>query len=320
MTAQAAQSNLVEKETVQTSWLHRLGLLGLFIIGEAAIFIFGSYYFDAFPTNKNLAYNMAVSAVFLLATLWFRYDKRWNKHWQIPLVFLAASVAYPFTAIFDAWIRAVLGWFAMTAETSQGQAIEKVCEMLLKTIPILALVKLSGADMGSIFLKRRNLKMGLGIGALVFFFLASASFMFGAQRFSSIDTLVAAVVWGMVFSFANSFMEELWLRGIFLKRFAPLIGINASIWLTSTIFAFMHGFAFYFDPLVLIFFVVNTLALGLACGYLMVKSDNLWARYWFTPPQTSSFSLQYWQMHDTISCRRSLWSIASIFNFVVLKG
>jgi membrane protease YdiL (CAAX protease family) len=170
----------------------------------------------------------------------------------------------------------VLGWFAVTTETSQGQAIEKVCEMLLKTIPILALVKLSGADMGSIFLKRGNLKLGLGIGALVFFFLASASFMFATGRFTGVDTLVAAVVWGMVFSIANSFMEELWLRGIFLKRFAPVIGINASIWLTSIIFAFMHGFAFYFDPLALIFFVVNTLALGLACGYLMVKSDNLW--------------------------------------------
>jgi membrane protease YdiL (CAAX protease family) len=276
MTTHTAHAKLVEQEKIQTHWLQSLGLLLLFMICEAAIFIFGSYYFDAFPTNKNLAYNLAVSAAFLIATLWFRFDKRWNKHWQIPLVFFAASVAYPFTAIFDAWIRALLGWFAVTTETSRGMAIEKVCEMLLKTIPILVLVKLSGSDMGSIFIKRGNLKLGLGIGALVFFFLASASFMFGAQRFSSVETLVAAVVWGMVFSFANSFMEELWLRGIFLKRFATVIGIHASIWLTSIIFAFMHGFAFYFDPFALIFFAVNTLALGLACGYLMVKSDNLW--------------------------------------------
>jgi membrane protease YdiL (CAAX protease family) len=276
MTAQAPNTNLVENEIIHMSLLQRLGLFLLFMVCEAAIFIFGSYYFDAFPTNKNLAYNLAVSAVFLIATLWFRYDKRWNRHWQIPLVFFAASVAYPFSAIFDGWIRAVLRWFAVTTETSQGQAIEKVCEMLLKTVPILALVKLSGADMGSIFLKRGNLKLGLGIGALVFFFLASASFMFGAQRFTRVDTLLAAVVWGMVFSFANSFMEELWLRGIFLKRFATVIGIHASIWLTSIIFAFMHGFSFIFDPFALIFFVVNTLALGLGCGYLMVKSDNLW--------------------------------------------
>jgi membrane protease YdiL (CAAX protease family) len=170
----------------------------------------------------------------------------------------------------------VLGWFAVTTDTSQGLAIEKVCEMLLKVLPILALIKVSGADLGSVFLKRGNLKLGLGIGALVFFFLGTATFMFAAQRFTNVDTLIATVIWGLVFSFVNGFMEELWLRGLFLKRFAPFIGINGAVWVTSIIFASMHSFAFYFDPFALAFFFVNTLALGLGCGYLMMKSDNLW--------------------------------------------
>jgi len=208
--------------------------------------------------------------------MWFKYDRHWNKYWQIAFAFFIASVAYPFTALLDGWIRAILSWFAVTTDTSQGQAIEKICEMLLKVVPILVLVKLSGADLESIFLKRGNLKLGLGIGALVFFFLAPAAFMFASQRFTSLDTLIAAVVWGLVFSIANGFMEELWLRGIFLKRFVPMLGINASVWLTSIIFALMHSFAFYFDPFALTFFMVNTLALGLACGYLMMKSDSIW--------------------------------------------
>jgi len=276
MTTQTATTNLVGKETLQVSSLQRVGLFILFLLCEAAIFLFGSYYFEVFPTNKNLTFNLAVSAIFLIAALWFRYDKRLNKHWQIAFAFFIASVAYPFSAIFDGWIRAVLGWFAVTTDTSKGLAIEKICEMLLKTIPILALVKLSGADMGSIFLKRGKLKLGVGIGALVFFFLATATFMFAVQRFTSVDTLIAAVIWGLVFSFVNSFMEELWLRGIFLKRFEPLIGINGAVWVTSIIFASMHSFAFYFDPFALAFFFVNTLALGLGCGYLMMKSDNIW--------------------------------------------
>ena len=276
MTTQTASPKLIGKETLQTSSLQRVGLFLLFLLCEAVIFIFGSYYFEVFPTNKNLTFNLAVSAVFLAATLWSRYDKRLNKHWQIAFAFFIASVAYPFTAIFDSWIRAALGWFAVTTDTSKGQAIEKISEMLLKTVPILLLVKLSGADMGSVFIKRGELKLGLGIGALVFFFLAPAAFMFASQRFTSLDTLIAAVVWGLVFSFANGFMEELWLRGIFLKRFAPLIGVNGAVWVTSIIFALMHSFAFYFDPFALTFFMVNTLALGLACGYLMMKSDSIW--------------------------------------------
>jgi membrane protease YdiL (CAAX protease family) len=276
MNAQMTGSSLYEKETTHPNWIQRVGLFILFLICEAAIFIFGSHYFNVFPTNKNLVFNLIVSAIFLVVALWFKYDQRWNEHWQIAFAFFIASVAYPFTALFASWIQAVLSWFSVTTDTSQGLAVEKICEMLLKTAPILVLVKLSGADMGSIFLKRGNLKLGLGIGALVFFFLTSASFMFAAQRFTSVDVLVAAVVWGLVFSVANSFMEELWLRGIFLKRFMPVIGGNGSVWVTAIIFAFMHGFAFYFDALALTFFVVNTLALGLACGYLMMKSDSIW--------------------------------------------
>jgi membrane protease YdiL (CAAX protease family) len=187
-----------------------------------------------------------------------------------------ASVAFPFTALLDSWIRAVLSWFAATTDTSRGLAIEKICEMTLKVVPILLLVRLSGADFGSVYLKRGNLKLGAGIGLLVFFFLAPAAFMFATQRFTSPETLVAAVVWGLVFSIANGFMEELWLRGLFLKRFEPVLGINGSVWLTSVIFAGMHSFAFYFMPAALAFYAINTLALGLACGYLMVKSDSLW--------------------------------------------
>jgi membrane protease YdiL (CAAX protease family) len=38
----------------------------------------------------------------------------------------------------------------------------------------------------------------------------------------------------------------------------------------------MHSFAFYFNPIALLFLTVNTLALGLGCGYLMMKSDSIW--------------------------------------------
>ena len=276
MSTQIANLNLRKEEPVQANWLHRVWWFFLFLACGAAIFIFGSHYFDVFPTNKNLAFNLTVSAIFLGVAVWFKYDQRWHKHWQIAFAFFIASVAYPFTAIFDSWIRAVLNWFSMATDTSQGLAVEKICEMLLKTVPILVLVKLSGADFGSVFLKRGDLKLGLGVGALVFCFLGTATFMFAVERFTSVDTLVAAVIWGLVFSFVNGFMEELWLRGIFLKRFAPVIGSNGSVWVTAIVFAFMHGFAFYFDALALAFFTVNTLALGLACGYLMMKSDTVW--------------------------------------------
>jgi membrane protease YdiL (CAAX protease family) len=270
------QTQPVESRATSFRWLRRLGLFFLFMLGQALIFIFGAYYFDVFPTNRNLTYSLILSGVFLGLTLWFRFYPKLASYWRIPLAFFIASIAFPLTALLNPWIRTVLGWFNETDSTSRGLAIEKVCEMLIKTVPILLLVRLSGADFGSVYLKRGRWRLGLGIGVLVFLFLGTATFMFAAARFTNPEALAAAVAWGLVFSFANAFMEELWLRGIFLKPYEAVLGSKASVWLTSLIFAALHSFVFYFEPTALIFFFINTLVLGLACGYLIIKTDSLW--------------------------------------------
>ena len=116
----------------------------------------------------------------------------------------------------------------------------------------------------------------MSIGALVFFNFAASAFLFFATRYTSIDTLSAALEWGIVFSCANGFMEELWLRGIFLRRFEPVLGIGGAVLVTSIVFALMHGGTSYLMPIAIPFYVANTLTLGLACGYLIMKTDSVW--------------------------------------------
>jgi len=276
MTTQTATTNLVGKETTQPNWFQRLGLFIAFFACGLAIFVFGSNYFEIFPTNKNLTYNVIVSVVFLIAALTLRLNRNWSKYWQIAFAFFIASVVFPVTLVFSDWTDSVLRWFKETTISSQGIAIAKLSEMILVVVPVLVLNKLSGADLGSIYLKRGNLKMGLGFGTIVFFNFVTSAFLFFAERFTSIDRLVAATLWGMVFSFANGFMEELWLRGLFLRRFEPVLGVSGSVLLTSIVFGLMHGGAVYLVPAALPFMVVNTITLGLACGYLMMKSDSIW--------------------------------------------
>jgi len=276
MTTQTATTNLIGKETTQPKWPQRLGLFIVFLACGLVIFVFGTNYFEIFPTNKNLIYNVIVSVIFLIAALTLRLNKNWSKYWQIAFAFFIASVVFPVTLVFSDWTYTVLRWFKETTISSQGIAIAKLAEMIPVVVPILVLNRLSGADLGSIYLKRGNLKMGLGFGAIIFFNLVTSAFLFFAERFTSIDRLVAAALWGLVFSFANGFMEELWLRGLFLRRFEPVLGVSGSVLLTSIVFGLMHGGAVYLMPAVLPFMVVNTFTLGLACGYLMMKSDSIW--------------------------------------------
>ncbi len=254
----------------------RLILFFLFLICELAILILGSNYFAVFSTNKNLTYNLVISCIFLGASLWLKQAERWHQYWRVGFAFFVASVAYPSTWLLEDWTSTLMNRLGLVAKTSQYLGVEKVLEAIVIVVPIILLTKLSGADLGSIYLKRGNLKLGVGIGSLVFIFLGTATFMFAAQRFTSLDALGAAVLWGLVFSAVNSFMEELWLRGIFLSRFEPFLKVGGSVLVTSITFAALHSFAFYFTPAVIPIFFLNTLSLGLACGFLMMKSDSLW--------------------------------------------
>jgi len=45
---------------------------------------------------------------------------------------------------------------------------------------------------------------------------------------------------------------------------------------TSIVFSLMHVGAVYLTPAAIPFMLANTLTLGLACGYLMMKTDSIW--------------------------------------------
>lgn len=268
---------LGRKENVAPSWMQRFALFVVLLLCGLAIFVFGCNYHDLFPTNRNLAYQVFLSAAFLIAAVWFKHDERLSPYWQIAFAFFMAMFAVTITSLIGNWDLTILSWFNVTAYgTSQFQAVGKIYEMLMVVVPIVVLTRLSGADLGAIYIQRGNLKWGLAVGALVWFNLATSAFLFFATRYTSIDTLGAALGWGIVFSSANGFMEELWLRGIFLRRFEPVLGLGGSVLVTSLVFALMHGGAVYVTPIAIPFYVANTLTLGLACGYLTMKTDSIW--------------------------------------------
>jgi membrane protease YdiL (CAAX protease family) len=74
----------------------------------------------------------------------------------------------------------------------------------------------------------------------------------------------------------NATMEEVWYRGLFLKRIEPAIGAMGAIWLTTLVFAASHLFATYIEPSAALVFGVITFTLGFAWALLMQRTNTLW--------------------------------------------
>jgi membrane protease YdiL (CAAX protease family) len=265
------------KETPAPAGLvRRAGLFLLFLACALAILLFGSNYYPAFPTNGNVAYSACLTAAFLLAALLLRRHQKTARYWPIAYAFFVASAVNLVSALFAGHYDTIVQSLGLSPDSNRSQGLQKVYEALLVATPIVVLVKLAGADLGSLLLKRGDLRWGLGIGALVLCNLITSAFIFYGTGYRP-EVLGSVAVWGLVFSVSNGFLEELWFRGLFLKRLVPLIGVAGAVLLTSVWFAAIHLLGVsYMPPSVLPIFLVNTLTLGLACGILMVKTDSLW--------------------------------------------
>jgi membrane protease YdiL (CAAX protease family) len=268
----------VKATPASTSLAYRAGLFVLFLICALGVFLLGSNYYKMFPTNGSIIYSASLSTVFLIAAVRLKRSEKFVIYWQIAYAFFVASTVNLVSALFAGYNSPIVQSFGVSMDTNQGLAIGKLYDALLVVIPILVLTRVSGANLGSLFLKKgnNNHRWGLGIGALVLVnFFTSALIFFGTGY--DLAKLGSAIVWGAVFAFCNGFLEELWVRGLFLKKLVPMIGVTGTVLLTSVWFASLHYLSVAYLPATVVpIFLVNTFTLGLACGILMLKTDSIW--------------------------------------------
>ena len=93
---------------------------------------------------------------------------------------------------------------------------------------IILLTRVSGNSLGSIFLKKGNIKLGLIIGLAGFSFFAltsipAAQYLFQGQNLN-LGRVIAWLPWIIPIVLLNGIREELLYRGLFLKKFEPKLG------------------------------------------------------------------------------------------------
>ena len=272
------------------SKFQRLILFVVFVCGGLSIFLFGANTFKLFPTNKNLSYEWGLTVVFLALAAILRRSETLRKYWKVAYALFVASFANALNLYWGNWLAEILPPAGSDAEMI---AVDKLSQSIPIVLSIILLTLLAGDSLGSIFLHRGNLRQGLKFG-LISFGIFVGLFVFIAILQSSgpseqglwasgmrLDIIIAALPWMLVFCFANAIMEELWFRGIFLRKLTPLLGAVASVIATALVFGLTHSAATYITSAQMIIFSSIVIALGLVNGWVMLKTDSIWGSVLF---------------------------------------
>ena len=247
----------------------KISLSILFLVCLLAIFVLGSPYYSVFPTNQNPTYYAAITVFFLCVAFLLQQADGYKKYWPAAYAFFIASFALWFLS------TGILDIPRSGTNPVQFIALDKVSQFIHVVLPIVVLTLLARQDLKSIFLSKGNLRRGLTFGLVSFVVFALISFVILRESGEYLEKIKSSLLWLLLFVFANALMEELWFRGIFLKRLEPFIGVNLSVIVTSIAFGASHVSATYAFPGGGIVFGAVVFALGVIGAYSMYKTDSV---------------------------------------------
>ena len=240
------------------------------------------------PSIVQACFLMGLSAFFLAVAVLARRRPNLCKYWEIPFaffIFTIAGIAGDQGGIIQQmFVRNILHETPSAnnplASTVMGTVLAQLVSTLCLVVPMILLTKASGSDLKSIFIDKTRNRWALVVGVIGFlaFFLFTASGH--AERFfpnngvtlSRFLALLPAII---VLVLCNGLREELWFRGLFLKKYEKFLGALPSNMLSAIIFASFH-FQVTYTPALLPFLGI-VLIEGLFLGYLMQKSGSVLA-------------------------------------------
>ena len=220
------------------------------------------------------------AGLLLLWAAWqARRSARFEKYRPVLFALFILTVAVSLDFVFGNYMITHLG---LTDTNPAGWALPKLNECFIVVSVILIFTRLFGGDLGSIYLQRGNLKLGLAVGLVVFFIFAVGGIpmaaLFRAQNLS-LSRITPWIPWVLIFVLANGTMEELLFRGLFLRKLQPLFGNFMSNFLIAVVFTGIHlGSVYTSDERI---FIAVLFPQALALGYLMQKTEGAWGSILF---------------------------------------
>lgn len=269
------------QEKPKTSQGERIWFILSFLLSASLIY----YFFVPWGTGQVLAkipdYLAKIFVVVLLLFLTFlaRRSKRFQQYWRVIFALFVLLLTISLTKVFGIYVIKELG---ILDTTPAGWAFQKLNEAFIAVSVIIACTLTSGDRLGSIYIQKGNLKLGLLIGIITFVLAAAGSFpmatLFNAQNLT-VQRVIPWIPWVLIFVLSNAFMEELLFRGLFFKKLEPFIGKFLSNLMIAMLFTLLHGLSTYSVDQMLFLFILFPLAL--MWGYIMQKTDSIWGSVLF---------------------------------------
>lgn len=246
-------------------------------LGLSIIFLFATSLFflgdHLSPVGRERIFATAISAIFLLGVTILLYrSERFHRYWEVAFAFFSGSFG-----LFLAWNIPVppLNMFSASFDTPKGVAFLKFFELLPVAFVIIVLTRIVQGSLSPIYIKKGNLRTGLGLGLLLGATILVIYFAFSWSTIN-LSKAISAAPWLMAFAICNAFFEELLIRGLFLKRYIELLGTAWAVVLSALCYGlFFLGVqsAVGVTPYGAMIFIFP---LGLLYGFIMQRSDSIW--------------------------------------------
>lgn len=241
-------------------------------------FLFGSAiglagYYSEIPIDIRMWIRLGLAAVFLVGLFLFPREK---PVWQTCLAFLGVTAG-----IYAAGLIGThpLEWLNIASSDAPGYAVSKISEVLPIVLAMFLAVIFGGRGLEGLRLYKGrpglSVLCGFGVGVVLFgYFLSEGGWR--VFQNGNLIKLLPVIGWVTIFSVCNSFMEELWFRGLFLSRFEWQFGPRWAFWLTAVIFGMLHAFGSFAGTLGSLVLTLFTLLLGIAFSFIVQKTNNIW--------------------------------------------
>lgn len=259
-----------------SAWVERVGLALAFSGLGFLIFVVFSPYRPRLSDAADLPGRLILGAALLAAALLARRSQRWKNFTPVLYGLLVMLAAVSVDMYLGPYVCARLN---ININTPRGLGLQKLIEAAIVVSVVVLMALLGGGSLGSLYLQKGDLRFGLAAGLGLFALSAAAAvplanFAFMARGVTA-ERLLGWTPWLLMMALSNGVLEELLFRGLFLRKLEPFFGRLGSNLLVMFVFTVLHLGATYTSEMV--GFIAVTSLLALAWGWLMQRSNTLWA-------------------------------------------